>query len=99
MLYEVITACNLAEARAFLAEYTPDIAFFDFHLPDGQGTDLLPANREAATFPVVLLTGSGDEQTAVQAMKSGAIDYLVKGPSTLAEMPHIVERTLREWGP
>jgi len=91
-------ACNLAEARAFLAEYTPDIAFFDFHLPDGQGTDLLPVNREAATFPVVLLTGSGDEQTAVQAMKSGAIDYLVKGPSTLAEMPHIVERTLREWG-
>jgi len=91
-------AGNLAEARAFLAGNTPDIAFLDFHLPDGLGTDLLPLNRDAASYPAVLLTGSGDEQTAVQAMKSGAIDYLIKCPATLADMPHIIERTLREWG-
>jgi DNA-binding NtrC family response regulator len=88
---------NLTEARAFLAETTPDLALIDLLLPDGLGTDLLPAEREQATFPVVLMTASGDEQTAVEAMKAGALDYLVKSGATLTELPRIVERTLSLW--
>jgi PAS domain S-box-containing protein len=88
---------NLTEARSFLAETTPDLALIDLLLPDGLGTDLLPAEREQATFPVVLMTASGDEQTAVEAMKAGALDYLVKSGATLIELPRIVERTLSLW--
>lgn len=90
-------AHDLAEARARLAKSLPDLAIVDLVLPDGKGTELLPADGEPAGFPIVVLTGSGNEQEAVEAMKAGALDYLVKSPQTLANMPHIVERSLREW--
>lgn len=89
--------CSLAEARAFLAEATPDLALIDLMLPDGRGMELLPADREQTTFPAVLMTGSGDQQTAVEAMKAGALDYLVKSGATLTDLPRIVERTLSLW--
>ncbi|MEJ2699966.1 MAG: ATP-binding protein, partial [Desulfuromonadales bacterium] len=63
----------------------------------GKGTELLPGDREEATFPAILLTGSGDEYAAVEAFKAGAMDYLVKSAATLADIPYFVERTLREW--
>jgi PAS domain S-box-containing protein len=88
---------SLTEARAFLAETTPDLALIDLMLPDGRGTELLPADREQAAFPAVMLTGSGDEQTAVEVMKAGALDYLVKSGATLTDLPRIVERTLSLW--
>ncbi len=90
-------AASLAEARAILTDTIPDIALIDLMLPDGRGTELLPADRERAAFPCVLLTASGDEHSAVEAMKAGALDYLVKSPATLAELPHVVERTLSLW--
>jgi len=43
------------------------------------------------------MSGQGDEAAAVEAMKAGALDYLVKSSATLDEMPRIVERVLREW--
>ncbi len=92
------TVATLAAARAFLADHVPDLALVDLMLPDGKGTELLCADREQADFPVVLLTASGDQQTAVEVMKAGALDYLVKGGMTLAELPRVVDRTLREWG-
>jgi PAS domain S-box-containing protein len=92
---DVVT--SLAAARAYLADHAPDFALIDFMLPDGKGTDLLSLERKKGEFPAVLLTASGDEQTAVEAMKSGALDYLVKDAATLSELPRIVERTLREW--
>jgi PAS domain S-box-containing protein len=88
---------SLTEARAFLAETTPDLALIDLMLPDGRGTELLPADRDQAVFPAVLLTASGDEQSAVEAMKAGALDYLVKSGATLADLPRIVDRTLSLW--
>jgi PAS domain S-box-containing protein len=91
------TVSTLAATRAFLADNVPDLALIDLMLPDGKGTQLLCADRERATFPAILLTASGDEKTAVEAMKAGALDYLVKSGATLAELPRIVERTLREW--
>jgi PAS domain S-box-containing protein len=88
---------SVAAARSYLADHAPDLALIDFILPDGKGTELLSLEHKKGDFPAVLLTASGDEQTAVEAMKSGALDYLVKGAATLSELPRIVERTLREW--
>jgi len=85
---------TLRAAKARIAASTPDLVIVDFLLPDGQGTELLPA----AKYPVIIMTSHGDENLAVQAMKGGALDYVVKSDQALMAMPRIVERVLREWG-
>jgi len=87
---------SLAEARTRLSESLPDLAIIDFLLPDGKGIELLPADQEAAAYPTMIMTNRGDAQTAVEAMKAGALDYVVKSAATLVDLPHIVERALRE---
>ncbi len=90
-------AGSLREARAALAEKRPDILITDLRLPDGRGTELLPDGGKATGFPLVVLTSFGNEQVAVDAMKAGALDYVVKSDAILADMPRIAERALREW--
>ena len=60
------------------------------------GGDLLVELANGA-FPVVLLTAYGSERTAVESIKAGAMDYMVKSPEMFADMPHLVRRTLKEW--
>ena len=95
--FDLTVAHSLAEARASLAELRPELAIVDLFLPDGSGIELLPEVREEATFPIVIMTGQGNEHEAVEAMKAGALDYLVKSPSILADLPRIVERVLHVW--
>ena len=94
---DLLVAPTLAEARRRLAESPPDVMLVDMLLPDGKGTELLPGNAEEVGFPIVVMTSHGDEQVAVDALKAGALDYVVKTVETLNDIPHIVERTLREW--
>ena len=91
-------ARNLKEARSKLSEYTPDITIVDYILPDGKGTELLPNDKRELLYPTVALTSYGDEHVAVEIMKRGALDYVVKSEATLSDLPHICKRTLREWG-
>lgn len=92
---------SLAQARANLTtlsnHHQPDLVITDLLLPDGQGVELLPPVEESLAFPLVVMTSHGNEQVAVEAMKAGALDYIVKSATTLADMPHVAERTLREW--
>jgi two-component system cell cycle sensor histidine kinase/response regulator CckA len=90
-------ASNLEEARTLQAKHPTDLIIADLFLPDGRGTELLPGEGVPGHFPVVIMTSHGDEQVAVEAMKAGAIDYIVKSPAIIADMPHIAERALREW--
>ena len=85
------------EARSHLAQSPPDLMLVDLVLPDGKGTDFLPADKEECRFPIVLMTSFGTEQVAVEAMKDGALDYVVKSEATFSEMPRIAERALRYW--
>jgi signal transduction histidine kinase len=89
---------NLQEAHARILDSEPDIVVTDLILPDGIGTQLLPAGSNTNSFPIVVMTSHGDEQVAVDAMKAGALDYIVKSEATLANMPFLVDRSLREWG-
>jgi signal transduction histidine kinase len=89
-------ARSLAEARTWLAKSDPDLAIIDLRLPDGRGIELLQDEGERQ-FPVVVMTGHGDEEVAVEVMKAGALDYVVKTEETLTQMPHIAARALREW--
>ena len=91
-------ARSLHEARATLATALPDLAIIDLLLPDGRGLELLPGADRDVAYPAVLMTSYGNEQAAVEAIKTGAVDYVVKSDATLADMPHIAERALRAWG-
>src|SRR5215210_1161366 len=69
-----------------------DVALFDFRLGSRTGLDLLQAARERhCTAPVILMTGQGDLEVDLQAMRSGAADYLVKGRMDAA----LLERSIR----
>ena len=96
-MFNLSVAGSLAEARACLAESPSHLIIADLRLPDGLGTGLLPADGEELTVPLVVMTAQGDEAAAVDAMKAGALDYLVKTEEVLADMPRIADRALREW--
>jgi two-component system response regulator AtoC len=76
--FAVTSAGSLKEAREEIAANPPDILLVDLRLPDGSGLDLL-AGFEPTTAPeVVLITGDASVETAVDALRRGAIDYLTK---------------------
>jgi|GEM_PF-1771807 len=95
--HRLTIASDIAAGRSILASETPDIVLADLVLPDGRGTDLIPSGAGEAAFPIVLLTSFGDQQIAVDAMKAGAHDYLVKTETVFAELPGTSERVVREW--
>jgi two-component system, cell cycle sensor histidine kinase and response regulator CckA len=94
--FEVVVAPTLKRAVEALGSYNPDLILTDWRLPDGQGTDLL-SETPGLECPVVVMTGHGDETTAVVALKKGALDYVVKSAEVFASMPQTVARALREW--
>jgi len=93
----VTVAGSLYEYRARVAESVPDIVIMDLNLPDGRAVEVLTAPAEDGAFPILLMTSHGNEQGAVEAIKAGAIDYIVKSPEAFAQLPRTVERALREW--
>ena len=94
--FSLIVVSSLAEARSRLAASSPALVITDWRLPDGQGSDLL-SGEGGQELPVILMTSFGDETLAVNAIKQGAADYVVKSASMFDELPRIVERALREW--
>jgi len=88
---------TLRDAQAYIQQNLPNLVITDFKLPDGKGTELLNTPKESMHYPVVLMTSQGDEQIAVEAMKLGALDYIVKSDSIFRDMPRIAQRALREW--
>ena len=87
---------SIHEARTLLESEEFDLVLADLVLPDGRGTELL-ASRQHQDWPVVIMTSHGDETAAVQAMKAGALDYLVKSQGALSDLPRTSESILRRW--
>ncbi|HVR69519.1 MAG TPA: sigma-54 dependent transcriptional regulator [Vicinamibacteria bacterium] len=76
--FTVKTAGSLKEAKSEISRAVPDVLLVDLHLPDGTGLDLFRDVEGAPATEVVLITGQATVDTAVEAMKRGASDYLVK---------------------
>ena len=95
--YALEIAVNVTEAREYLEQTTPTLIVADLMLPDGRGTDLIVQDGADDEFAVVVMTSHGDETMAVEAMKSGALDYVVKSDETFRSMPHVADRAIREW--
>jgi len=78
--FSVMHANRLSDALACLREKPFDIILLDLSLPDGSGLDtVIQAHAAVPTIPIVVMSGLGDEDLAVQALHEGAQDYLVKG--------------------
>jgi DNA-binding NtrC family response regulator len=92
----VQVAGTLREFHEIVAARLPNIVLMDMILPDGRALDALASLPEACC-PILIMTSYGNEQMAVEAMKAGALDYIVKSPEAFIAMPHAVERALREW--
>jgi CheY-like chemotaxis protein len=91
--HQVIAASSGAEALA-LADDELDAVISDLSMPGMDGLALLTALRQRdASLPVLLLTARGSERVAVQAMKAGAYDYLVK-PFDIDEIVHALARAV-----
>jgi PAS domain S-box-containing protein len=90
---EIEHVVTIDAAKKVLAEKKDfDVALLDMQLPDGNGMDVLFEIRHSgADMAVVMLTGSGDEEVAVAALKAGADDYMVKQPGYNAKIPQVVE--------
>ncbi len=87
-------AGDLREARIQLIRQMPDVVFTDLKLPDGSGTDLFQDLDPRSGVELVVITGHASVETAVDALKSGAIDYLVK-PINLQRVKAILNRLPR----
>lgn len=94
---EVRVVTSLAGYHSEVAAQPPDLVIADLNLPDGQAFELLSGDFDSQLWPVLVTTSHGDEEMAVRAIKSGALDYIVKSDQLFREMPRIVERTIREW--
>jgi DNA-binding NtrC family response regulator len=93
--YEVIEAENCAGIREAFRESSPDAAVLDYSLPDGTALDLLPHLKQShPSVPLILLTGNGTVQLAVQAIKEGAEQFLTK-PVELSAIAVVLERALK----
>jgi len=84
--FEVQSAADGAEARRMLAESPPDLLLLDHKLPDCTGLDLLhELNAQGGELMTIMITAYASLETAVQATKQGAYDFLAK-PFTPEEL-------------
>ncbi|MEW4982655.1 MAG: EAL domain-containing protein [Cycloclasticus sp.] len=95
--FQLTIVHTLCDARRSIADLTPDLIITDFRLPDGDGNELITEFKKKTGRPIILMTSFGDEIIAVNAMKAGASDYVVKTDTSLVELPSIASRALREW--
>ncbi len=89
-----VTGCE--SRRAALAEKLEDfdLILSDYNLPDGSGMDLLDQIKGRCSTPVILVTGENVGNTAVEAIRKGATDYVVKVGDYLFTIPLVVEKNL-----
>ncbi|MCC6300235.1 MAG: PAS domain S-box protein [Anaerolineales bacterium] len=96
-LARLVIAGTLGEARAAIETLTPTLIIADWRLPDGDSRELLSAEPGGSSPPVIIMTSYGSERHAVEAIKAGALDYIVKSSESMADMPHLAERAIKQW--
>jgi DNA-binding NtrC family response regulator len=93
--YQVTEATSCDTIRQSFRTSIPDAAILDYSLPDGTALDLLPFLKQSySSVPLILLTGNGTIELAVQAMKEGAEQFLTK-PVQMAAIAVVLERALK----
>ena len=74
-----------------------DIILLDFNLPDATGAEILADIRRCSEVPVIIVTGNESLQIAIETMKQGATEFLVKSPKNISLLPHVVRKNLEKY--
>lgn len=94
--YEIMEAATAQEGMALLQETIFEAVLLDIRLPDGDGLQLLQAmKKRQPDLQVIMLTGHGTLESAIEAMKAGAYDYLTK-PCNLSELEITLQKALEQ---
>ena len=79
-----------------LDQVNPTVIITDYLMPGMNGVEFLEVlNQQNIDIPVIMITGQGDENVAVQAIKSGAKDYLVKTGDFFTLLPSVIDKVIR----
>jgi len=99
MGFKTEVAVNGKEGLELLEKRRFTLAIVDLKMPKMGGLDLLYHSREIAPgTPFIIITGYGSIESAVEAMKLGAVDYITK-PASVAELRNTIKKTLEQWPP
>ncbi len=94
----VVRAFSVGDARRCVRESDFDVIALDLHLPDSRGAESVSRLiQEGNDTPIVVLSGSGEAQTVLAAIRSGARDYLIKGKYDAERLIDVL-RKAAEWG-
>ena len=95
--FEVDVAVSGDECLEKFAKSSYDVILLDYSLPKISGLDILENIRERKSdTPVVMITGQGDENIAVEAMKKGAYDYVTKSGDFLITLPMVIQQAIEK---
>jgi two-component system, NtrC family, response regulator AtoC len=89
--FTTAAAGSVAEARIQLVRQRPDVVLMDLRLPDGSGMDLFEDLEDRSTIETILITGHASVESAVEALRMGASDYLTK-PVNLQRLKAVLSR-------
>lgn len=93
----IATASSGRAALEWLTHRRPDLLLLDLKLQDLEGQEIIRRLEESGQCPpFIVITGQSDERVAVEMMKRGALDYLVKDVEFLHLMPAVVRRALEQ---
>ncbi|RZI40251.1 sigma-54-dependent Fis family transcriptional regulator [Herbaspirillum sp. HC18] len=92
--FTTAVAGSIKEAQAQIVQQRPDVVLIDLKLPDGSGMDLFNDIESRATTEIVLITGHASVETAVEALRLGAADYLTK-PINFRRLKALLSRVPR----
>jgi signal transduction histidine kinase len=96
--YRFLEAGSGEEGLELVARDPPDCVLLDYRLPDVDGLEFLERMTGGAELPVIVLTGQGSEAVAVEAMKNGAQDYLLKGTVSRESLERAVRNAIEKVG-
>ena len=95
--FEVTTVGNGPACLEAMTRRTYSIVLLDYSLPRLSGLEVLEEiRRRGAAVPVVMVTGQGDERVAVEAMRMGAADYVIKSGGYLTTLPTVIRKVLKQ---
>ena len=95
--FKVTEASSRTEFEQVLAQGSFDLVLSDFNILGFEGLQVLEAvHQKAPHLPVIIVTGTGSEEVAAEAIKRGAADYVLKTPKHIRRLPHTIHQVLEK---